>query len=850
MRMLLKVLMGLLLIGLLFYFCTEFLLELWWYRSLKLEQFFLLRESYEGSVNTTLTLVVAGLFYLNFFIIPRLLGNDLAGSRFGVLAFLQKRHKSLGVLSVLFSVLILSPIYPHWEQLLLYFYAVPSELVDPVYNKNISYYFFSYPIYTFVQQELLLFFAILFALTSYCYFLYTRKQQQKLPVTAKFHLALLLFVLVMLQAWSIALERIEMLYESRHLPVFYGPGFVELNYFLPLIYFSFLVFLMAASATVYSLYTGKKFKLALGLMVSYFVVFAFKQLDVIPNFIDDYYVKPSPVNTESQSIAQHIKATSDAFKLSHVTEIDYPLKPFVTPLSHTEIKQQLSNIPLWDDDLILPVFEQLQSIRPYFSFYQVAVDRYKINGKHIQVNLAARELDYQGVSDDAKNWRNNHLIYTHGNGLVMSPSSQLANRPMQWLLHNFGQGVAIDKFKLTQPEIYYGLADYPYAIVPNTESLNAEHEATSDMSTDYKGSGGLAMTSLLSKAVVSAFLTDERIFFSTAITDKSRILVRRNIFKRVHEIAPFLVLDEEPYPVVVGHKLYWIMDAYTKSDRYPLVEPRVLAKTAKKGDYFNYARNSVKIIVDAYNGSVDFYVVDNKDPIVKTYQAIYPSLFKDMADVPDGFVKHFSYPKDWLALQIKLYGRFHQKDPEIFYQQSEAIEASSMSGEVISPYFLTINMAKNKTEDNTKFVLLSPLSPVGRDNLDSVLMAGCLKALDCQSQYHDDIYVYKFSKEIQVEGPEQISALMDQNPEISKQLSLWNQHGSKVIRGRIIIVPIKQSLLYIQPLYLLANATQGFPKLAKIAVTMNRESAMADSLELAFERLQEKIIPVIESENH
>lgn len=312
-----------------------------------------------------------------------------------------------------------------------------------------------------------------------------------------------------------------MLYEDRHLPVFFGPGFVEMNYHLPLIILSFLLFLSAAIATFYSLYSGKKYKLAAGFGLSYLLVFIIKQVDFIPNMIDEYYVNPNPVQAEAKYIGHTIKATSDAFNFADITEINYALESSLTPLKSKEIKQELNNIPIWDDDLIQPVFEQLQSIRPYFGFYTVAVDRYELGGRNVQVNTAARELDYQNLAMDAHNWRNRHLVYTHGYGMVMSPSSQQANQPMQWLLQNFDQTVKYDKLKLQRPEIYYGLANYQYAIVPNTESLKSAAGNASDMSTDYHGTGGLPLASLLSKAVVSAFLRDERIFFSTAINSKS-----------------------------------------------------------------------------------------------------------------------------------------------------------------------------------------------------------------------------------------------------------------------------------------------------------------------------------------
>jgi uncharacterized membrane protein (UPF0182 family) len=303
-------------------------------------------------------------------------------------------------------------------------------------------------------------------------------------------------------------------------------------------------------------------------------------------------------------------------------------------------------------------------------------------------------------------------------------------------------------------------------------------------------------------------------------------------------------LDSDPYPVLLNHKIYWIVDAYTSSDRYPLVEPIKLTKEGKQ-KRFNYARNSVKIIIDAYNGSVDFYIVDQEDPIISTYRRIYPGLFKELSAMPIAFIKHLSYPKAWFTLQMNLYARFHQTDPVILYQQSEALELASMDEKPVEPYFLTLDLDEfpgEEIEDKDKFVLVSPMSPLGRKNLDSIAIAGCLTANHCKEHYQDDIYIYKFPKQIQVEGPAQISALMNQNPDISRQLTLWNQRGSKVIRGRIIIVPVEHSLLYIQPLYLAASGEHGFPSLAKVIVAMNRHTAMANSLALAFDQLQQRAI--------
>lgn len=846
MKLLFKVCVVLLIIAVLAYLAANFLLELWWFRSLNLGSYFIFRESYEWLVKFGTSILLTCLVYVNFAYIPRALSLHNGVDNKGLLAFLQKHKIILWLTSLVLVIPILIPVYQNWESFLLYYFSAKSELLDPAYGKNISYYFFSYPVYLLVQQELLWVFALLLALVGLLYFVFYRKHKDQLegfPAAAKLHIAKLVAIIIILQAWSIALERIGMLYEDRHLPIFYGPGFVEMNFYLPLIWLSFLLFLGAAISTVYTIYTGKKRKLVIGFALAYLVTLGIKQLDFIPNMIDEYYVSSNPVAAESRYIQRHIKATSDAFNFADIKQIDYELESSLSPLQKKEIRQELDNIPLWDDNLIQPVYEQLQSIRPYYSFYEVAVDRYQLGGRDVQVNLAARELDFQNLATEAQNWRNRHLVFTHGFGMVMTAANQLANQPMQWLMHNFGQEAQFDKLKLKQPEIYYGLADYPYAIVPNTEAVLSEVSTMGDVNSDYKGSGGLPLSSFFIKAVVSAFFKDERIFFSAGINKQSRVLVRRNIMKRIKAIAPFLTLDTDPYPVLINQHLYWIVDAYTSSDRYPLVESMVLTGSTERKK-FNYARNSVKIIIDAYNGSVDFYVVDQQDPVINTYRNLYPGLFKEVAEMPKAIIKHLSYPKAWFTLQMNLYARFHQTDPEVFYQQSQALELARMDEKPVEPYFLTLDIDEHTDvlpEDQEKFVLVSPLSPLGRENLNSIAIAGCLGAKHCKEHYQDDIYIYQFSKRIQVEGPAQINALTNQNPDISRQFTLWNQRGSKIIRGRIIIVPIEHALLYIQPLYIAATSVHGFPSLAKVLVSMNRHTAMADSVSGAFEQLLSQV---------
>jgi len=844
---------AILLIVLIVSYCVNFLMDLWWFDTLGYVYYYGLRETYRDIIAIGITVIIVFLVYANFLFIPRLISNDRLdiGSDDQVTKagwvdklFITYPIKVLLPLSILITIPVIFPIYENWELFLLYIFSSSSGVVDPAYGKDISYYLFSYPVYTLVQDKLLIVFSMLFCIISFIYWRIYKEYKGKnssFPLPAKLHLTGLIVAIVAIEAWSIVLERIEMLYEDRNEPVYFGPGLVDMTYQLPLIWLTFVVFLGIAGSAIYLIYRKKGKRLFIGLLLSYFLLLGFREFDFIPNLMDRFYIKPNPVVAEKKYIQFNIDATLNAFDLSDVDVIDYPARSSLTRDVSTGIYEELYNIPLWDHDLLKNVYQQLQAIRPFYNFSPVAIDRYNLDSKEYQVNIAARELTIEKLPAEAQNWENIHMRYTHGYGAVVTPAAQSANQPMQWFLNELTLQNKFPDISVAHPEIYFGLGEYPYAIVPNT--VPASDTDAWDLSADYKGSDGLKISSLILKLVFSAYLKDEKIFFSTSINDKSKILIRRNIKERVNFIAPFLTLDSEPYPVILDDKIYWIMDAYTTSDRYPIVKAIDNPLTKHVSDKVNYIRNSVKIIVDAYNGTVNFYIVDPKDPIVSAYQSAYPGLFKNLSTIPQEFIKHLSYPQDLFTLQMEIFSRYHQTDPDIFYQQSNALEMAKMDGKRVAPYYLTLDILdKPDTPESelAKFILVSPLSPIRLDNLYSIAIAGCLRIENCNTQYAADIFFYKFSQKLQVDGPGQIEALINQNPEISQYFSLWDQRGSKVIKGRIIIIPVERSILYIQPIYLVASTNVGFPQLAKVIVSMNQLTAMGDTIELAYKKLEQQ----------
>ncbi|WP_305908741.1 UPF0182 family protein [Methylomarinum sp. Ch1-1] len=837
---------------------THFLVEIWWHDSLNMLLYYLLRIAYRDLIALTITLIQGSFIFLNFILVPQLLGFEpkqlFAGSgfknRLSVL-MLTPSARLFMLSAAIFTIPILTPIYLHWEDFLLYFFNSGSDMKDPVFERDISFYLFTFPLFKLVQYELLAVFSLLFATIALVYWVAYRQLdsgKRPLPPSAQLHLSLLILVIVAIQAWSIALERFDILYVDRHKPVYFGPGFVELNFQLPLIWLSFLFFIAAAIAGIWYIHTRRGLKLMFVCASIYFATVAIKQGEWVPGLIERFYVVPNPVTAERKNIDYNIQATLQAFELDRVERIDYPLKSASDPINSQAINKVLKNIPLWDHDLLLAGYDQMQAIRTFFDFDRVAVDRYWIEGRNYQVNVAARELNIYRLPQEAKTWNNLHFIYTHGYGVVMTPSLQTGNQPMQWLIRDLNMQTDYEQLKIKRPQIFYGLAKYYYAITPNDARAPQPEDENLQIRNDLQVEGGVAISSLFRRIVLSSYLQDIDLLVTTNLNAESRLLFRRNILEMLETLAPFLTIDPNPYPVVVDGKIYWIVDAYTASNQYPLVDNYnfPIREQASNGAVHrvNYLRNSVKIIIDAYSGQLDFYLIDPKDPVAMTYRNIYPMLFKDADDIPPAFINHLSYPSRLLALQMDVYSRYHQTNPDVYYQQSEAMSFPEVEEKRLLPYFLTLAPSGglgNANPDLYRFLLLAPLTKINRDNLGIIAMAGCIKAADCRSSYSADIAVYRFSFDQQVEGPAQINSFINQDPIISQQLTLWQQRGTKVIKGRMIIVPVDGNLLYIQPIYTQSTRTTGFPQLTRIIVAMNQVAAMDASIEGAFQKLKAKL---------
>ena len=837
-----------------YYLFLDLFVDLWWFRSLEMEAYFWLRLLYRFILSGGVTLLFFGIFYFHFWIASRYLGlnppDDILldadkrrrFQRFSEV-FMDGSAKVYTPLSLILAIMIALPFYNQWESAILFFFGSSAGVTEPIYGNDVSFYLFSYPTYILIQQELLITAVLLFFMVGCLYWvehIFVPDQNQEFPLGAKVHLTILIAFVVLFVAWGFLLDRFSLLYTDSHEPVFFGPGFVEIRYQLPLIWLSIGTFIASAVTAVIFIFSEKhRVKAPFFIsIVAFLAVIGLEKVKIIPNLIDTFIVKPSPVSTEGGFMKSNIEATLNAFDFNNIKIIDF--KVGLDPSDDIEkwsSKKHFANIPVWDREFLTDGYKQLQGIRPYYQFVEVDEDRYFINDHFQQVNLSAREMNIEQLPREAQNWENTHLRYTHGYGAVVTPAAQDAGKPIKWYLRDLNMSSNFG-FSVKHTDIYYGQEKYKYAIVPNKLSIAGLAANDPSLNSEFEGKTGIPITGFLRKALFSFYFKDEKIFFSQNISSKSRVLMRRNIIERINTLTPFLHLDKDPYLVITKDRFYWVQDAYTLSNYYPVSKPA--ADNFLDGKHkFNYIRNSVKIIVDAYDGSTDYYISDPSDPIINAYSAAYPGVFKALDEMPSELQKHLRYPRDLFYLQMKIYAKYHQQTPSLFYEQAETWQFANVDDTPVLPYYITMDFGH--CNDREEFVMINPMTPVHRDNLSMIGIASTADNDKCNDDYKPGITIYKFPKDIQVNGPAQVTALIDQNPEISELFTLWDQHGSSVQKGRMIILPMAHSILYVQPIYMISTKTK-IPELTRVIVSIGNEVVMDKTLWSAFKRLKNKFI--------
>lgn len=841
------------------YFFLDLVVDLWWYKSLNFEAYFWLRLLYKFFIFGGVTLFFFTIFFLHFWIAARYLGlnppddivdNTAQRLRFQRIAdiFMSWSVKIYTPIALLLAIFVALPFYKQWELSLLYFFGRDSGVTESIFNNDVSFYMLSLPIYMLIQQELLITAALIFILVGLLYLvehILVPNQRKEYPIGAKIHLAVLIGFLVIFAVWGFMLERFSLLHVHSHEPIFYGPGTIEIRYRLPIIWAEGITFLFSAFTLSLFIFS-QKHRIKAPFFISslaFLMMLGLSKVEILPQLIEKFLVLPNPVALERPFMQANINSTLDSYDLKKINIVDLNIKQDATEDIETWATQKrFENIPIWDREYLIHSYQQLQEIRPYYQFNSVDEDRYFLLGHTRQVNLAAREVNISRLPRAARNWENTHLRYTHGTGAVMSPAAQDAGKPLVWYLRDLNLNSDVD-ISIKNPEIYFGEEKYNYAIVPNKlnivgiENFSGSGKLDTDESVEkpYTGKGGILISSLFKKALFSIYFKELNIFFSPNITTESEMLIRRNIVERVLHLTPFLKLDNDPYLVATRDRFYWIMDAYTLSSLYPISKPA-------SDDYFpneekyNYIRNSVKIVVDAFDGTVDYYLADPSDAIIQAYHRAYPGLFKNLESMPVELRQHLRYPRDLFYIQMKVLAKYHQTSPELFYEQGETWQFANVRGAPVMPYYQTMDFGH--CNDKEEFVMINPMTPINRSNLSMIGVASILDKDNCSTDYKPNITIYKFGKDVQVNGPAQVEALIDQNAEISEKISLWDQHGSTVNLGRMVILPMGNTILYVLPVYLTSTNTQ-IPELTRMIVSMGNQVVWDTSLWSAFGKLKD-----------
>jgi len=712
-----------------------------------------------------------------------------------------------------------------WVILQKFLHSTAFGYTDPIFHNNIGKYVFSLPFYQFIYQ-LVNWFIILAAFTVALVYFLTETGQEgfgKLfsSISARLHLSFLAALFFLARAWGFRLEQYMLLYSDQG--VVFGPGYTDIHARLLAYKALFIIAILIALVIIINLFL-RRFKLILYSIGALFLASVILG-GIYPSIIQNLVVKPNELNKEQPYIANSIKYTRLAYNLDNVEIKKFPAGKKLTAADIENNRDTIKNIRLWDWRPLQQTYAQLQEIRPYYELQNIDIDRYMINDTYRQVMLAARELDQEQLPRTAQTWINQRLKYTHGYGIAMSPVNEMTTEGLpEFFIKNIPP-VEVIKKEVTQPEIYFGELTDNYIIV-NTKAKEFDYPVGGNENayTTYQGRNGVQMGGLFRRAIFALAFGDYKMLLATDVKNSSQILFYRNIHDRVPRLAPFLRYDSDPY-IVLGDTgaLYWMWDAYTVSDMYPYSQPF--------SGRNNYIRNSVKIVVNAYTGQVDFYIADNKDPLIQTYAKIFPGVFKPLAEMPEDLQRHIRYPADLFSIQAEKYTVYHMTDTEVLYYQEDkwSLPTEKFFNEEVDmePYYTIIRLPG---EAKPEYVLILPFTPKNKTN-----MIGWMAARSDEPNY-GKLIVYEFPKQELIYGPMQIEARIDQDTTISQQLTLWNQRGSSVIRGNLLVIPVKDALLYVEPLYLQAEQSK-MPELRRVIVAHGDQVVMEPTLDIALHKI-------------
>ena len=692
---------------------------------------------------------------------------------------------------------------------------------DPIFDRDVSFFLFTLPIWQFLRGWLMTMLVITLIATGLASGIGWRGWGA--PAAVRAHLSVLGALILLLIAWQYRLDALELVYSRRG--AVFGAGYTDVNAQLPA--FTILVFvtIIAAVLLLVNVFLQQAWRAIVVVLVGWIAISALAG-NIYPNLVQRFQVNPNEFTREREYIAHNIDFTRVAYGLDRIVDENFDAESELTGEELLSQPDTITNIRLWDYRPLLQTYNQVQALRQQYQFTDIDIDRYDIEGERRQLMLSARELIPEQLEQPAQTWVNRKLVYTHGYGVAASPVAEITPDGLPtFVLQDLPVQGILD---VTRPQIYFGERTNEYVIVKTeTPEFDYPRGEGGNVFTTFEGDTGIRIGGFLPRLAFAIQFADINLFISQELTPESQLLWRRNILRRTLEVAPFLRFDSDPYIVVGGDgNLYWFLDAYTVSGRFPYSEPSQFGtRTVPPG--FNYIRNPVKIIIDAYTGEMNFYLVEPDEPIAAAYARIFPSLFTSFEEMPADLNAHIRYPNDLFSIQASVFRTYQMTEPTDFYNREDVWawpeEIFDNQSRPMEPYYVLMQLPGSEDLD---FIQILPFTPANRENMISWLAA------QNDPEKYGEMLVYRFGKDSLVFGPKQIEARIDQDPTISSLLSLWNQQGSQVIRGNLLVIPIGESLLYVEPLYLQA-ATGKIPELKRVILATSERVIMAENLGLA-----------------
>ncbi len=708
------------------------------------------------------------------------------------------------------------------ENLLLFLNASPFGVSDPLFQKDVGFYVFQLPFLLHIYGWLKFVLMVTVAATGFIYlirrsFLFIPPRIWKIAPAARVHLALLVSLFFFWGVFGAWLDLNDLLFTKRG--VVFGPGYTDVTTQLWVLKLMMGLYALSGLAAIFFAFRPD-WRIPAAAVILLIAVSVIGR-GIYPSLIQKFQVIPNEIVAETPYLEKNIRYTRLAYGLTQIEEKEFPTEDNLTAKDLEKNNLTVKNIRLWNHAPLLQTYSQLQEMRTYYKFTGVDNDRYTINGEYRQVMLSPREISYPALP--SRTWVNEHLAYTHGYGVVMGPVNRISPEGLPEFFIKDIPPVSTTPIKVTRPEIYFGENSNEYVFVKTKMPEFDYPVGDKNVYSRYEGKGGVPL-SFWRKLIFAARFGSITLLLSDDITADSRVMYHRNVRERVSMIAPFAHLDNDPYLVISPEgRLLWFIDGYTVTDRFPYSEPTP--------DMGNYIRNTLKAVVDAYDGTVQLYVSDPTDPIMQTYSRIFPGVFKPMGEMPEALRSHVRYPPGFMAIQARMYRAYHMQDPQVFYNKEDlwSIPGKQVAGgqQAMDPYYTIMKLPGTEKEE---FILLAPFTPSMKDNMSAWMAARC------DAPNYGKVIVYKFPKQKLVYGPRQIEARIDQDTVISQQLSLWHQRGSNVIRGSLLAIPIEKSILYVESLYLAAENGQ-LPELKRVIVAYGNNIAMEETLDLALQKI-------------